>query len=334
MQIDFYTTIIDNYGDAGFSFNLAISLSYYYPKLKIRFFCDNEKIFLSLKGNKVFQNVKYFDLKDVSKYKSSKLIFNFFDKKIDFEFLHKFNYDIKLINFSYFLLHSGVGNLHNTKYNSKDIEVIHYIPSLLQKGGGIIINPYLEDFKNKINIKNTIKLKQELLPNLDKNLYDKKWISIFCYKETFENIKDIILNDKDNLYFVFDNNLSGENIINMGFLNILDYYKFQNLCDKNIVRGENSLINSILSGKPFLWDIYKENNSAHKEKIEDFSKYILSNFGDNFLDYLNIFKEFNIGNTKKGFIDFLNYENDFEIIKKDIFLKNNLINNLEKYLNQ
>jgi len=46
----------------------------------------------------------------------------------------------------------------------------------------------------------------------------------------------------------------------MPFLNMIEYYKFLYVCDKNIVRGENSLVESILSTKPFLWDIYKESN--------------------------------------------------------------------------
>jgi len=33
-------------------------------------------------------------------------IFNFFDRKIDFDYLNSFDINIKLINFGYFLLHS------------------------------------------------------------------------------------------------------------------------------------------------------------------------------------------------------------------------------------
>ncbi len=30
----------------------------------------------------------------------------------------------------------------------------------------------------------------------------------------------------------------------------------------------------MLAGKPFLWDIYRESNNAHFEKIQDFTDYV------------------------------------------------------------
>jgi hypothetical protein len=43
-----------------------------------------------------------------------------------------------------------------------------------------------------------------------------------------------------------------------------------------MVRGENSLITAIEAKKPFYWDIYKESNKAHKQKLEDFEQYLKS----------------------------------------------------------
>lgn len=38
----------------------------------------------------------------------------------------------------------------------------------------------------------------------------------------------------------------------------------------------------MLAGKPFLWDIYRESNGAHEEKIRDFGEFVdgLVNWGD------------------------------------------------------
>jgi len=151
--IDFYTTVIDNYGDAGFSFHLAVCLLYSFPNIKIRYFCDDQTLFLKLKGTIHLPNIEYFDNKEITKIQPSSIIYNFFDRKIDFEYLHKYSNNIELINFSYFLMHRGVNNLHNTKYQSKNVSVTHYIPSLLPNSGGIIINPYLQDFKKNIEKK-------------------------------------------------------------------------------------------------------------------------------------------------------------------------------------
>ena len=42
------------------------------------------------------------------------------------------------------------------------------------------------------------------------------------------------------------------------------------LCQKLYVRGENSLIYALNLDIPFWWDIYKESNGAHIEKMKDF----------------------------------------------------------------
>jgi hypothetical protein len=118
----------------------------------------------------------------------------------------------------------------------------------------------------------------------------------------------------------------------MPFLKIDDYYKFQYLCDKNIVRWENSLINSLFTKKPFLWDIYKEHNEAHKEKIKDFSQYLVSTFWQSFDEYNHIFSDFNIWDVKSGFCKFLNYENDFKKIQENI--NNDLVKNISNYIFQ
>ena len=48
----------------------------------------------------------------------------------------------------------------------------------------------------------------------------------------------------------------------------------------NVVRGENSAIKAMLTGKPFLWDFYKESNGAHEEKIGDFLDFVRPFFVD------------------------------------------------------
>jgi hypothetical protein len=45
---------------------------------------------------------------------------------------------------------------------------------------------------------------------LENNLYDKKWVSVFIYKDTFSEIKKYLLSKEDTLFFIFDerNNIS------------------------------------------------------------------------------------------------------------------------------
>jgi len=72
--------------------------------LSIRLFSNDKKLFENMLESKNL-NIDYFDLKDVKNYNPSKIIFNFFDRRVDFDYLNNFDFDIKLINFSYFLMH-------------------------------------------------------------------------------------------------------------------------------------------------------------------------------------------------------------------------------------
>lgn len=71
-----------------------------------------------------------------------------------------------------------------------------------------------------------------------------------------------------------DKKIDIENVITLPFLPLRIYGELLKLCDVNIVRGENSLVSAVLAKKPFLWDIYRENNGAHREKMSDFGEYV------------------------------------------------------------
>lgn len=41
-------------------------------------------------------------------------------------------------------------------------------------------------------------------------------------------------------------------------------------CDLNFVRGEDSLVRALWAGKPFIWQIYPQDDAAHQRKLEAF----------------------------------------------------------------
>ena len=53
----------------------------------------------------------------------------------------------------------------------------------------------------------------------------------------------------------------------------LDQRDFDHLLwasDCNLVRGEDSLVRAIWAGKPFVWQIYPQDDDAHHAKLEAF----------------------------------------------------------------
>ena len=49
-----------------------------------------------------------------------------------------------------------------------------------------------------------------------------------------------------------------------------DYDHLLWACDLNFVRGEDSLVRAIWSGKPYVWQIYPQHDNAHHAKLDAF----------------------------------------------------------------
>jgi uncharacterized repeat protein (TIGR03837 family) len=41
-------------------------------------------------------------------------------------------------------------------------------------------------------------------------------------------------------------------------------------CDLNLVRGEDSLVQALWAGKPFVWQAYPQSDAAHRRKLDAF----------------------------------------------------------------
>ncbi|MDD2907997.1 MAG: elongation factor P maturation arginine rhamnosyltransferase EarP [Candidatus Gracilibacteria bacterium] len=315
MKIDFYIDVIDNFGDLGFAINLASIMLKDDTNYELRIFSNDENLFKNMiKGDSLLAKLSYFDLSKIHDFKPNNIIFNFFDRKIDFSYLNLSGENIKLINFGYFLLHRGVENLHLTNYKVKNVEVTHFIPSLLEQTGGILINK-CEENVNRDDFLNFILDKYNLFFSIPKS---SKIVSIFVYKNTLNEILEFIKtrNFEDTFFFIFgfpNLDIKIDNVIPMPFIDLKDYQDFISYCDINFVRGENSLVNSLIFGKATLWDIYKENNDAHTEKIDDYLRFlsIMDNYN---LDYNQIMLDFNGTGVKKGFSDFINNQNNYKVM--------------------
>lgn len=160
------------------------------------------------------------------------------------------------------------------------------------------------------------------------------------YPDTLEQIQNeriSMQNSQDTIFFLFAPNeipRVDENLVYMPFLSPEEYALFQSLCDANIVRGENSLCQSLIAGKPTLWDIYKESNNAHIEKIEDFLEFLRDFLPISVFDrYARIYREFNGNRKDEAFLEFVNMtedlENAFEKVSEYIKEECDLVKKLE-----
>ena len=64
-----------------------------------------------------------------------------------------------------------------------------------------------------------------------------------------------------------------DSLLSISYLPWLSQDRFDELlwaCDLNFVRGEDSLVRAIWAGKPFVWQIYPQNDGAHHAKLNAF----------------------------------------------------------------
>lgn len=68
-------------------------------------------------------------------------------------------------------------------------------------------------------------------------------------------------------------NTCGHSLLSISYLPWLTQESFDQLlwaCDLNFVRGEDSVIRAIWAGKPFVWQIYPQDDDAHEDKLNAF----------------------------------------------------------------
>ena len=59
-------------------------------------------------------------------------------------------------------------------------------------------------------------------------------------------------------------------LVLMPFIAQPDYDLLLACCDINFVRGEDSVIRAHWAGRPFIWQIYRQEQQAHRQKLNDF----------------------------------------------------------------
>ena len=133
----------------------------------------------------------------------------------------------------------------------------------------------------------------------------------------------------------------------MPFLEQEEYEELINLVDYNFVRGEDSFVRALLTGKPFIWHIYLQDEMAHMDKIEGFvGKYrdTLEKVGlKGALDtHIELLRDYNLRDSNSlelGKESFDNFFKKFEEISKlsqnyseYIELKCNLIDKLNEFI--
>lgn len=379
--LDIFCEIIDNYGDIGVVYRTAKELQKIFPKSKIRAFLNKLDEFKKINSQVLdlpsqnIDGIEYitFDyLRDnANELLTAQVIIEAFGCQIPEEYM-EIAYDNSelLINLEYLSAEDWIEDFHlqSSPLGRGKLKKVFFMPGFTEKSGGVIADSnYLERI-------------QRVLEN--KEFYEKKYLSdiedrenkivgtLFSYEKNFTPLledlkkldKDVVIlamgeKTQDSLRKILKN-FSIEDFRNslkygkieirfLNFLNQEEYEELINIVDFNFVRGEDSFIRAVLTGKPYMWHIYCQEEYAHMDKIEGFlDKYRrgIENFGDEdfllnmekfFKDY-NFRKENSLELGKESYLYF--FENlakieKYNTIFRDFLIqKCNLINKLKDFI--
>lgn len=379
--LDIFCEIIDNYGDIGVVYRTAKELQKIFPESKIRVFLNRLDEFKKINSQVLdlpsqnIDGIEYitFDyLRDnANELLTAQVIIEAFGCQIPKEYM-EIAYDNSelLINLEYLSAEDWIEDFHlqSSPLGRGKLKKVFFMPGFTEKSGGVIADSnYLERI-------------QRVLEN--KEFYEKKYLSdiedrenkivgtLFSYEKNFtplledlkkldKNVVILAMGEKtqDSLRKIlkdfsiedFRNSLKyGKIEIKfLNFLNQEEYEELINIVDFNFVRGEDSFIRAVLTGKPYMWHIYCQEEYAHMDKIEGFlDKYrrVIENFSDEdfllnmekfFKDY-NFRKENSLELGKESYLYF--FENlakieKYNTIFRDFLIqKCNLINKLKDFI--
>ncbi|STO31566.1 Uncharacterized protein conserved in bacteria [Fusobacterium necrogenes] len=379
--LDIFCEIIDNYGDIGVVYRIAKELDKVFPNSKIRVFLNRieefKKINFQVKDipYQIIDGIEYitFDYvqKKAKELSTSQVIIEAFGCKIPEEYMEiAYENSELLINLEYLSAEDWIEDFHlqSSPLGKGKLKKVFFMPGFTEKSGGIIIDSnYLEKIekirKNRAfytkkylgNIENKDKKIVGTLFSYEKNFatlfeelrsLDKEVVILAMGEKTQKSLKNFF---KENLIEDFRNSLKYDKIEIkfMEFLNQEEYEELINIVDFNFVRGEDSFIRAILTGKPYVWHIYCQEDYIHMKKINAFlNKYkrIVKKFSDE--DYLinieKFFKDYNFrkeNNMELGNESYLYFFENlakieyYNTIFRDFLIqKCNLINKLKDFI--
>ena len=381
-SLDIFCEIIDNFGDIGVVYRLGKEFKKVFGKeTKVRIILNRLDEFMNINSkvknipNQVIDEIQYvtydYVKKNMCTFSTANVIIEAFGCTIPLEYMNEaYENSELLINLEYLSAEDWIESCHlqESLTGKGKLKKFFFMPGFTEKSGGIIIDSlYLERIK-KVK-ENKEYYQNKFFPEI-KNINNKIIGTVFSYEKNFSKLLDDLMSlDKEIVILamgektqksfekVFEKKFIEKlgNIYKYGkievqfyeFLSQEDYEELINLTDFNFVRGEDSFIRAVLTGKPYLWHIYCQEDYAHMDKIEGFlDKYerqLKEKTSEKYLsEYKKLFKDYNFrreNSLEEGKEEYLFFFNNLKEIERcnslfrDFLISNcNLINKIKDFI--
>lgn len=264
-HLDVFCQIVDNYGDAGFSYRFARTYKRRHPQAIVRLFADKPSALDQLRINADGIEIYPFTYNPE---KLAALVVETFGCQLPENYADRIKKESHLwINIEYLSAENWTANCHGKEspQGIPGLKKFFYMPGFTPGTGGILTD-----------------LQAPAVPQNTNN------VSIFTYEQDFSGLLDAL---PPSQLLVFDK--YSQNILSLQKNNypqhkfsmekMVDQDSYDNILTTsklNLVRGEESLIRAILAGKPFLWQAYKQEHNYQLVKTAAFLEIFKPYFTD------------------------------------------------------
>ncbi len=320
LSFDVFCNVIDNFGDLGVCLRLSMDLSSLGHKVSL--YCDSLETYEKIKPKNLLKDNNKLNILKWDKhlqYKASDIVILAFSCHVSDNLLDEIKAKKStVINLEYLSAEDFVESCHLRPSFINNLNAYFFFPGVTDKTGSVVIEKAFKEkiksyYDNKYNLN---------LDVLDKDKYERK-VSVFSYEndriehlvhafskskkrtlmQVFEGKSLDNLNNKLHLNLKVNetHNIDNLTIKAVAMTDIISYDDVLLNSDINLVRGEDSIVRAMLCGKPFLWQIYMQDEDTHIIKLNA----MLSRIKDVVKDKANIDNFIKLLNSYNGNGDYL-----------------------------
>lgn len=332
MKIDIYCRVIDNFGDIGFSLRLARDLALFDNKITL--YLDNFKALNKIVHKDDYRLISFKDYDDIIFDNDVDAVICTFCSHVSEKRLQSLvKNQTLIINLEYLTAQDFSKDFNKKRSYADNLNAYFYYPSFDDSCGFLVFE---KSYKQKLlNAHDDINKKLDInkIANLDyigTNENESFLINLFSY-DTFNLdalIKSLLSSKKQFLINVFGHftkdlienyfkkdfhySLRVDNIefIKYDFVDQISFDDILLKANLNIIRGEDSQARAYLSGKPFLWNIYPQDEDEHINKLNAFYDKMQDLMGSKFFKIIDEIRSFNLTLEHRGEFIF-NFDKNF-----------------------
>ncbi len=301
MQADVFCRVIDNYGDIGVTWRLVRQLCSDYG-WQIRLWVDDLHSFqrieprIAITSHQNINGIEIVDWSRATDFTSAGVVIATFSCDLPEQYLENLRknhaYPPLWINLEYLSAENWVEGCHGLPSLRADGLSSHFFfPGFSPKTGGLLResdllrqrNTWLADVHAQRNFLKNIGLSapamHALFPDDQHNPQPRaRLITLFCYDnapvhslvETLKtNPLQTVLLIPHGIHSAYQTTQFDQLLIErIPFLPQTEYDKLLWTADLNFVRGEDSIVRGIWTGKPLIWQIYPQTENTHLDKLQ------------------------------------------------------------------